>query len=274
MGKIKRAILPNQVMIPYWEQGNPMGVTLILLHGLADSRHAFELLLPCLPPSIHAIAPDQRGHGDAGKPEFGYRTKDFTADLVMFMDALLIERAVILGASSGGFAARSFVLDYPERSLGLVLLGAPAALNDNPAVKESWDTTISKLKDPVDPAFVRNFTTNLVSKAVPHEFLEKMIRESLKAPAHVWIETVAGMLGEQFPGELAKINVPALIIWGEQDSLLQRAGQEELAKTIPGSSLAVVPGSGHMLYWERPELVASHVVNFIKEIVKGQGWQA
>ena len=266
MGKIKRAILPNQVMIPYWEQGNPMGVTLILLHGVADSRHTFELLLRCLPHSIQAIAMDQRGHGDASKPEFGYRTKDFAADLVMFMDALHIERAVILGASSGGFAARSFALDYHERALGLVLLGAPAALGDNPEVLESWDTTISKLTDPVDPEFVRSFTTNLVSQAVPYEFLEKMIRESLKVPAHVWIETVAGILEEQFPGELAKINVPALIIWGEQDSLLHRSGQEELAKIIPGSRLAVVPDSGHMLYWERPEAVASHVVNFIKEI--------
>jgi len=266
--KMKSVILPNQVRIPYREQGDQQGATVIFLHGLADSSHTFELLLHFLPQFIHAIALDQRGHGDASQPKFGYQTCDFVTDLRMFMDALQIERAVIVGASSGGFVARSFSLNHPKRTQGLVLLGTPAALGDNLSVLETWESTISKLTDPVNPEFVRNFTTGLISQQVPPEFVEESIKDSLKVPAHVWIETFAGILQEQFPDDLARIDVPTLVIWGEQDSVLTRSEQEAITEAIPGSNLVVVPESGHMLYWERPQSVASHVAKFIETFAK------
>lgn len=266
--KMKSVILPNQVRIPYRVQGDQQGVTVIFLHGLADSSHTFELLLHFLPQFIHAIALDQRGHGDASQPKFGYQTCDFVADLLMFMDALQIERAIIVGASSGGFVARSFSLNHPKRTQGLVLLGTPAALGDNLSVLETWENTISKLTDPVNPEFVRNFTMGLISQQVPQEFVEESIKDSLKVPAHVWIETFAGMLQEQFPDDLARIDVPTLVIWGEQDSVLTRSEQEAITETIPGSNLVVVTESGHMLYWERPQSVASHVAKFIETVAK------
>jgi pimeloyl-ACP methyl ester carboxylesterase len=261
----KWVALPNQVRLSYWEQGDPLGVALILLPGLADSWRTFKLLFLYLPPSIHTIAFDQRGNGNSSRPESGYQTADFVGDLVLFMDALHIEKAVILGASSGGFAARSFALEHPERTLGLVLLGTPASLRDNPAALEAWDSTISRLKDPVDPEFVRRFTQNQISQKVPPEFLEKMVQESLKVPARVWRETTAGLLAEQFSGELAQIQAPALIIWGEEDAILSRSSQEALAEVIPGARLIIHPGAGHALYWEIPQLISSDIAAFIME---------
>jgi non-heme chloroperoxidase len=258
--------LPNHVRIPYLEKGDPTGVPLILLHGIADSCHTFELLLPCLPECIHTFAFTQRGHGDASRPESGYRTSDFEADLVMFMDILHIEKAVIAGASSGGFTARRFAINHPERTLGLVLLGSPSTLRDNPSVQASVESAISKLTDPVDPEFVRGFIKSTIFRPVPKVFFEMIIKQHFKVPARVWKETSEGLFEEEFPGEINRIKSPALIIWGDQDTILPKSGQEALSKAIEHSRLVVYPGAGHMLYWDEPGRVASDLAAFIKEI--------
>ena len=62
---IHSTTLPNQVTLPYVEQGDPAGDAVLLLHGITDSWRSFEGLLPHLPTSLHAFALSQRGHGDA-----------------------------------------------------------------------------------------------------------------------------------------------------------------------------------------------------------------
>jgi non-heme chloroperoxidase len=262
--------LASHVRIPYMETGDTSGTPLILLHGFADTWHTFELVLPFLPQFIHVFALTQRGSGDVVRPEFGYRTKDFEADLLMFMDALHIEKAVILGASSGGFTARSFAIRHPGRTLGLVLLGSPSTLRDKPSVRETIDHTISKLTDPVDPEFVRGFANSMISKPVPQAFLDMIIADQLKIPARVWSEASKGLLEEEFPGEISKIKVPTLIIWGDRDSITTKGDQEELSNAITGAKLIVHPGAGHVLYWEVPDLVASDIVAFMQEIAKAK----
>ncbi len=263
---IKSVVLPNKQSLSYIEQGDPTDDSLILLHGIADSCIAFEPVLPYIPDSIHAFALSQRGHGDASRPESGYRTTDFASDLMMFMNALHIEKAIILGASSGGFAARRFAIDHPERTSGLVLLGSPSVLRGKKAVEDIWNTVFSNLTDPVDPEFVRGFTMGLISKNVPPEFLEKMIKENLKVPAHVWRETFKGLLEETFPGDINKIRTQTLVIWGDQDIIISRSDQESITDAIAGSRLIVHASAGHLLYWEEPDRVASDIVAFINEI--------
>jgi pimeloyl-ACP methyl ester carboxylesterase len=261
---IKVLELPNQVKLPYVEQGDPSGVPVLLLHGLADSWRAFEPVLQLLPNSIHAFALTQRGHGDASRPAEGYRTRDFAADLAAFMNSLQIEAAVIAGGSSGGLAARRFAIDLPGRTLGLVLMGSPLTLRDNPGVLELWDTTISKLTEPFDPDFVREFLQSTLVRPVPQAFFEVLVQESLKVPAHVWRATVAGLLEDDSSRELNKINAPTLILWGDQDAILPRNEQETLAAAIAGARLVVYPGAGHALYWEEPDRVASDLAAFLE----------
>jgi len=226
-------------------------------------------VLPHLPESIRAFALTQRGHGDASRPAAGYRVHDFAADLAAFMDALHLEAAVIVGGSSGGFVARRFAIDYPERVLGLVFMGSPATLRDKPDVLELWDSTISKLTDPVDPEFVRKFAESTLAQAVLRAFLETIVRENLKVPARVWRATCEGLLEDDSFGEPDKIKAPTLILWGDQDATCPRSDQESLAAAIAGSRLVVYPGGGHALYWEEPDRVASDLGAFIKDLGEG-----
>ncbi len=265
---VRSAKLSNGVKIPFLEHGDSTGVPMVLLHAIADSLYSFEGVLRCLPDSIHAFAPTQRGHGDASRPAQGYRPRDFAEDLAAFMDALHLEAAVIAGGSSGGFVARRFAINYPKRTLGLVLLGSPATLADNPAAREIWSTAISKLSDPVDPTFVRGFVEGTISQAVPQAFVEAMVQESLKVPARVWRATFEGLLEDDAFHELNKVTVPTLIVWGDQDTFLPRVDQDALKAAIPGSRLVVYPGAGHALYWEEPGHVASDLSSFVEELGK------
>jgi non-heme chloroperoxidase len=65
--------------------------------------------------------------------------------------------------------------------------------------------------------------------------------------------------------ELGEINVPTLILWGEQDPLFPREEQERLAAAIPDATLKVYPESGHAAHWERPEWVVRDLETFMKE---------
>lgn len=184
------------------------------------------------------------------------------------MDALHFEAAVIAGGSSGGFVARRFAIEYPERTLGLVLLGSPATLRDKPAAQKIWVSTLSNLSDPIDPVFVREFAESIISQEVPQAFLDTIVQENLKVPARVWKATFEGLLEDDTFSELNKINAPTLIVWGDRDTVLPRVDQDALKTAITGSRLVVYPGAGHALYWEEPDRVAADLAAFIEELEK------
>jgi non-heme chloroperoxidase len=270
MDRFSRAVeVSTRVQMPYFEQGDSSGIPLVLLHAVGDSQRIFEGLLAHLPDSVHAFAPTMRGHGDASRPASGYRSTDFATDIVAFMDAVRIETAVIVGASSGGLIGQRFAIDFPNHILGLVLLGSPLTFVNKPFAQGLWDSTISKLNDPIDPSFVRRFTESTLSRSVPDTLLATSIRESLKVPAFVWRETFKGILTDDFSAELAGITVPTLVIWGDKDAVLPREDQEVLTRLIRGSRLIVYPGAGHVFYWEEPTRVAADLTAFTEELASG-----
>ncbi len=258
---IRSALLPNGLELPYVEQGAPSGIPVVFLHAYADSWRSFERLLPHLPRSIRALALTQRGHGDAGRPPTGYGVEDFAGDLAAFMDALDLDRAALVASSSSSFTVQRFAIDNPSRVLGVVLIGVPWSLRDK-RVGSSLVDAVSELCDPVDPGFVRDFVESMIVGPVPRAFLEAMIGESLKMPAHVWKATMEGLLETAPPTETGAISAPTLIVWGDRDDFVPRSDQEKLAASIPGSQLVVYEGVGHVVHWEVPERVAADIAAF------------
>jgi non-heme chloroperoxidase len=258
---LKSATLSTGVRLPYVEQGDPAGVPVILLHGSSDSWRSWELLLPQLPDALHAYAVTQRGHGDADRPREGYRPEDQAADLAAFMEAVGLEEALIVGHSAGSYTARRFALDHPQRTLGLVLIGAFRAFHDNPGVLELWQA-VAQLTDPVDPTFVREFQASCAARPLPDGFLEQVVAESCKLPARVWKAHVQGLLEADVPTDTGTINAPTLILWGEEDAFCPRSDQDALLAAIPGSELVLYPGTGHCPHWEQVERVAAELTAF------------
>jgi pimeloyl-ACP methyl ester carboxylesterase len=261
---VKAIALSTGVTLEYAEHGLASGMPVICLHGVTDSWRSFEPLFVHLPQTIRALGLTQRGHGRSSKPAQGYTYTDFSEDLRAFMDALHLPAAVIVGHSMGSMVAQRFAADHPERVAGLVLLGAPRTLHRSTVIQEFWDSALSTLEDPVDPALVREFQVSTLAREVPPELLEMVVEESLQVPARVWREAFRGFLETpDFSAELARVRMPALIAWGDGDTYAPAADQEALRDAIPGARLIVYRGGGHAFHWEDPARVAHDLVAFL-----------
>ena len=253
--------LSTGVSVPYVTQGDPAGVPMILLHGYSDSARSYDLLLEHVPQAIRAYAYTQRGHAGADKPLAGYRLEDYVADVAAFMDAMGIEAAVIVGHSGGSYAAQRFALDHPDRTLGVVLIGAFRAFRDNAAVLEFRDA-VAQLTDPVDRGFAREFQEGCVSQPVPAEFMEAIISGSCELPARVWKDYLEAIIDAEAPTESGTILAPTLILWGDQDGFCPRSDQDALLAAIPQATLEVYHGTGHCPHWEQPTRAAAEISAF------------
>jgi len=260
--------LSTGVRLHYAERGDPKGEAIVFLHGYSDSWFSFSRVLPLLAPSYHAFALTQRGHGDSDKPQCCYTPDDFAADVDAFMDAVGIEEATLVGASTGALFAQRVALSYPRRVSRLVLVGAQTPANAANEVVSGLREEIGALEDPVPPEFVRGFQESTIYQPVPQEFLDTVVSESLKLPARVWRDYMEGAvlsIDHDYVVPLREIDVPTLILWGEQDPLFPREEQERLAAAIPGASLKVYPDTGHAVHWDRPEWVVRDLEGFMKE---------
>jgi pimeloyl-ACP methyl ester carboxylesterase len=263
---VKSAQLRSGLLLPYAEAGYPDGLPVVFVHGLADSWWTFEPLLRQLPAAVRGYAPTQRGHGDAERPPDGYGPEDFAGDLVEFLDAAGIGRAVLVGASSGGVAARMVAGSHPDRVAGLVLVGVPATLDDKPGIAALWEK-VQALEDPVPRAFAEDLLGGLATRPPARGLLATMAEENLKVPARVWQETMRGLLEADLAATLRGILVPTLVLWGDADSVLPRADQQRILDAIHGSALVVYEGAGHLLYLEEPERIVQDVVGFAARVL-------
>ena len=260
----KFVTLSTGVRMEYVEKGNPGGVPVVFLHGVTDSWHSFERILPLLPPNVHAFAISLRGHGDSSRPESGYLLSDMSRDLRAFIDAVGLEKVAVVGHSMGSMVAQRFVVDHPDRVSALVLIGAFSTLFQDPGLTDYYRTAIAPLTDPIDPVFAREWQLSTLARAMPEDHLDTVVAETLKVPARVWHAAFKGFLETpDFSGELAGVTVPTLILWGDQDTYALRASQDRLRSVVAGAQLLVYEGNGHALHWEEPVRFTSDLVPFV-----------
>jgi pimeloyl-ACP methyl ester carboxylesterase len=258
--RVRQVVLATGVSVPYVSAGPTAGVPVVLLHAWGESWHSFDRLLPLLPGTIHAVAMDLRGHGDADKPAAGYSLVEVAADVTALMDAVGIASAVLLGSSSGGYVAQQVAITSPHRVAGLVLVGSPRSLQGRP----SFAGEVDQLTEPVDAAWVRKFLDWFPRfHQVPPWYIDGRVQDGVRMPAYVWRETLAGLVGARPPTDTATITAPTLIVWGARDQLLSRDDQRALAAAIPASRLTVYQDTGHLVLWEQPERVASDLTAFV-----------
>ena len=258
--------LATGLRMHYAEQGDREGEAIVFLHAYVDSWFSYSRVLPLLSAEYHAFAPDQRGHGNSDKPQCCYTADDYAADVDAFMDAVGIEKATLVGDSSGGLIAQRMTLDYPHRVSRLVLIGSPTTLVNNEAVMEAGEQMLAGLEDPIPPEFVRDFILGTIHDPVPEEFLSTAVSQSLKVPTRVWRDYYEEvLLTVNDTARLGEMGVPTLILWGEQDALLPREEQEWRAAAIPNATLRVYPETGHLAHWVRPEWVVRDLQAFLKE---------
>lgn len=181
------------------------------------------------------------------------------------MDALALDKAVIVGTSMGSVVAQRFAIDYRERTLGLVLAAAATSWR-TPVPLELWEV-VSALDDPIDPDFVRAFQESTLAQPVPPAFLDTVVSEGLKVPARVWRAALReGHLEADLADGLNRITAPTLIVSGQHDAVHPAGEYAAFARAIPGAQLIVYANAGHALHWEEPQRFAADLVAFIEDL--------
>ncbi|MBK6800620.1 alpha/beta fold hydrolase [Novosphingobium sp.] len=174
-------------------------------------------------------------------------------------------RFVLIGHAMGGFVAFEVMRRAPQRVAKLVLISTLASA-DGPA-------QTARRQGYIDLVQAGKFET-VVEERIPILFPEarrgdeRLLGIARQMAAETGAETFlaqqrAIMARENSRPRLGEIAVPTLVIWGEEDGITSRAHQEELVSLIDGSRLAVVPGAGHLVTLEAPEVVVPLVDAFL-----------
>ena len=258
---LKQAVtLPNGLTLRYVEAGDPNGKPLVLIHGWTDTSRSWALLLPQLK-RHRLIIPDLRGHGGSDKPDFCYSIGTFTDDIRLLLDAKGIERASFAGHSLGSFITQRFAFDHPARVDRIVLIGSTAT----PAFKPDdglWEAVMA-LGDTIDPE--DPFIVEWVNGPTPIDpaFRAAVRQETAAIPQRVWRGVAREVVTTQLAPAAAKINAPAMIVWGDQDPLFGAEMQAGLRAALPHASFEVFEGLGHNTHWEAPREIGTLIADFV-----------
>ncbi|HSJ05359.1 MAG TPA: alpha/beta hydrolase [Longimicrobiales bacterium] len=261
------ARLSTGIRLHYAEHGDRAGNPVILLHGITDSWFSFSLALPLLSSAHRAWALDQRGHGDSERPSSGYAAQDFAGDVLAFMDAMDLERATLVGHSMGSLVALETAVAAPGRISRLVLIGSGAYIRSEDTLQLMEQ--FSRLDDPVPAETARDFQMSTIHHPIPDEFLERAVAESLKVPARVWRDALAGLLAVDYTDRLQDLRMPALLLRGDHDETFPQAAQKTLAARLPNATSRIYPDTGHALHWERPADFIRDLEKFLSHGVNG-----
>ncbi|HET9231898.1 MAG TPA: alpha/beta hydrolase [Vitreimonas sp.] len=260
----KFADLSTGVRLAYVEQGPRDGLPVILLHGISDTLHSYDLVRPLLPTSWRVFAVTVRGHGLSDKPATGYGMDDFASDVAAFMDAVGVERAIVVGHSMSSAITLATAAAYPERVAGVVLLGAFAHF-DTEAL-QGLKEAVADIGDTCGREFAKDFQESTLANPIPPDYLETVINESLYMPGYAWRGAVQGLIDFEPVDAARRILAPAAIIWGEKDQYCPRQDQHDLRAALRNSRLFTLTGVGHALHWERPADTAALLRAFIADI--------
>ncbi|MEZ5922976.1 MAG: alpha/beta hydrolase [Hyphomicrobiaceae bacterium] len=265
MTKLATVALPTDVTMEYATAGDGARVA-IFIHGYGDSWYSHNGMLEALPSGWRAYAVSLRGHGGSSKPRQGYTVQGHADDVIGFMAAMGLTKAVVIGHSMGSLIAQEIAIQRPELVSHLVLI-ASATSSDNEVIK-GLKAEIADLTDPMPRQFSQDFQAGTcVNPMGPGMTLEGVVDESAKIPAHVWKLEADALIGyrpiNHDGADLGKIRSPTLVIWGVHDGIFPRSEQDRLARLIPGARLSVHETSGHAVNWEFPEWTMREVATFV-----------
>ncbi|MFD2470835.1 alpha/beta fold hydrolase [Amycolatopsis silviterrae] len=243
------------VTIAYEESGS--GEPLILLHGGESGLVQYDTFRPVLGDGIRAIAYDQRDTGGSTNPAEPYRMEDLADDCAALIRGLGYERAHVFGASYGGAIALQVGISRPEvvrtLTVGTAIPRFSAAPASTQNLTHASEDRAAKMLDAVLSGNGRRSP----------ELLAEARRILLHRPAGADKRRMDAIREFDVLGRLVEITAPTLLIYGSDDPLGKVAYGQQIAESIPGARLEVLPGMRHGITLEAKHEVAALVRDFI-----------
>jgi len=245
------------------------GAPVVLLHPF-PAHHEFWL------PAAHALAtryrvlmPDLRGHGDSEAGDGPATIAKHAADLTRVLQDSDIGRAVFVGVSIGGYILFEFWRKFPGRVAGLVLSDTRAQPDTTEGRANRFKVADDVIEKGTQP-FIESMLPNLIGKttlSTRPDLVDQAKRMMLKMSPDDIAQVQRGMAerADSVP-TLKTMNIPTLILVGEEDGLTPVADAELMRQHISGSQLRVIPKAGHFAPWERPQEVGRLLRQFVDSL--------
>lgn len=268
--------LDNGLTVHVRDEGPRDAPAIILLHGSNADLHTWQEWVRLLGQDYRIIRFDQIGHGLTGPaPDGDYSTAAFVETVDQVASSLGLERFILGGNSMGGQIAMAYAITHPDRLDGLILVDAGGAPQSDEGGSGNIGFTIARM--PV--------VNQLMTQITPRPIIERSLSQSVSNQAVVTPQAVDrywellrypgnrgatlarfGQPAEAFTdAQVARVTVPTLIIWGEDDALIPFSSAAWFAKNLPESSIVSYPGIGHLPMEEAPARSANSVREWLGE---------
>ncbi|MCC7353309.1 MAG: alpha/beta fold hydrolase [Anaerolineae bacterium] len=254
----------NDINLYYEDKGQRDAV--LLVHGFPLNCTIWTPQVRALAPQYRVILPDLRGHGRSDAPPGPYTMDLYADDLAALLDHLQVRRVVLGGLSMGGYIAFAFYRKYAGRVRALILADTRAGA-DTPEGRERREAGARLAEREGSAAIAAQMLPNLLSPRT-RERRQALVARVQSMMARTKPVGIAGAqrgmaLRPDSSPLLAGIDVPVLILVGEDDIITPPAEAEQMAAAIPGARLVKVPHAGHISTLENARAVNRALLSFL-----------
>lgn len=285
----KHQMIPtNGTQLHVVTSGN--GFPVVLLHGFPQTWYEWRHLIPVLSTKFHAIAPDLRGMGDSAPIKTGHDKRTLANDIRGALQALDVEKAVIVGHDWGGAVAQRFALDFPEMTERLVCIDIPyfpllPPFHERPwpvsQLVHSWyiflqqDTTLpEQIAEHCGAAYLRWFFEH-GSGSSGSPFNDDDIAEYARwfeqpgratAGFNLYREMATTDVDHWLTDRDRRLELETLWIQGMEDPFVPPSRLETLDTVFTNLRIERFPGCGHWVPEERPQQTAEVLIDFLGDL--------
>jgi len=266
----------NSTNIDLYYEDHGSGQPVVLIHGYPLSGASWEKQVPPLLAAGHrVITYDRRGFGKSSQPTTGYNYDTFAEDLNKLLQQLELRDVVLVGFSMGGGEVARYLGKYGSRvvSKAVIIGGVPPFLLKTPDNPEGVDGSVFEgIKQAVSAdryafftEFFKNFynTDQLLGKRISQGAIQASWNLAAEASATASLACVPTW-HEDFRQDVARIDVPTLVIHGDSDRIVPiAAAGNRTAKLIKGARLVVIKDGPHCVTWTHAQEVNTELLNFL-----------
>ena len=246
----------------------------LLLHGIGNYGRYWDLFAGAVAGRLRLVAPDARGHGESRKPDTGYAPVDFVGDAVAVMDALRIERALVVGHSMGGLHAAAVALAHPERVGALVLVDVGPREPDAPRIAQSRARRLSLERpdrfgtDADALAYLRETSPGYGDAVYENRMRWLFDRDERglvwRSARHALRQILDTADGEAVWSRVTAVACPVLVVRGTRSPAFTHGAAARLVGSLRDAALVELDAA-HNVALDRPDELAGAVVRFARE---------
>jgi 3-oxoadipate enol-lactonase len=245
------------------------GPPVLLLHPFPVHHEFWKPSTEALSGHYRLILPDLRGHGDSEVGSGPATMEKHARDLARILDDIQIPRVVFVGVSIGGYAFFEFWRRFRERVTAVVLCNTKAQADTADARAGRLRAAEEVMQKGTGP-FIESMVPKLLGKSTIDsrpDLVDGALRMMRKMSPEGVAQVQRGMANRpDSVSELKSINVPTLLITGDEDLSTGPPEAELMHQNISGSEIRVVPRAGHYAAWEHPEPVGALLRQFLDRV--------